>query len=81
MDKNILLAIRHMGSATALAKAIGVSPQTVCFWRDKKRKISADHCSAIERVTNGIVTRKDLRPNNYMYTWPELADNHKRTDK
>jgi len=30
-------------------------------------------CVAIERETNGAVTRKDLRPDDWQEIWPELA--------
>lgn len=74
MDKNISRAIRHMKTVTALAKELDVTPQAVCFWRDKKRKVPVEKCTAIERVTNGLVTRKDLRPRDYRDIWPELAE-------
>lgn len=32
-------------------------------------------CVAIEQITNGQVTRKDLRPDDWHLIWPELADN------
>lgn len=30
-------------------------------------------CVAIERVTGGLVTRADLRPNDWHLIWPELV--------
>jgi DNA-binding transcriptional regulator YdaS (Cro superfamily) len=53
-------AIDVAGSATALAKALGVTPQAVCFWRDGKREIPADKCPLIERETG--VRCELLRP-------------------
>lgn len=53
-------AIDVAGSATALAKVLGVTPQAVCFWRDGKREIPADKCPLIERET-GIACEL-LRP-------------------
>jgi DNA-binding transcriptional regulator YdaS (Cro superfamily) len=29
---------------------------------------------AIERATNGLVTRRDLRPDDWKAIWPELAE-------
>lgn len=55
-------AINLAGSASALALLVGVSPQAVCFWRDKKRKIPADKCPLIERVTDGAIRCEALRP-------------------
>lgn len=55
-------AITLVGSVTEFAHALGVTPQAVCFWRDGRRKIPADKCPLIERVTGGIVTCEALRP-------------------
>lgn len=68
-------SISIVGSASALARSIGVTPQAVCFWRDGLRGIPAERCAAIERATGGQVTRKDLRPNDWQEIWPELAAN------
>ncbi|HCP78966.1 MAG: hypothetical protein CML16_03145 [Pusillimonas sp.] len=69
----IKTAITKLGSASALARAIGVTPQAVCFWRDGLRKIPAEQCTAIERATDGAVTRRDLRPDDWQEIWPEIA--------
>jgi len=31
-------------------------------------------CVAIERATGGVVTRKDLRPDDWWKIWPELVE-------
>lgn len=31
------------------------------------------NCVAIEQATGGLVTRRDLRPNDWASIWPELA--------
>jgi len=67
-------AISLIGSHTKLARAVGVSVQSVCFWRDGKRSIAPDKCVAIEVATGGLVTRQDLRPDDWWKIWPELAD-------
>lgn len=74
MNTEILKAIQLLGSATALAKALDVTTQAVCFWRDGKRKIPAEQCAAIERVTNGAVSRREMRPDDWHLIWPELAE-------
>lgn len=71
----IQTAIEHFGSARALAKALGVTTQAVCFWRDGLRSVDADTIAAIERLTNGKVRRQDFRPDTYHLTWPELVPN------
>jgi DNA-binding transcriptional regulator YdaS (Cro superfamily) len=37
------------------------------------RKPSPEYCVSIERATEGKVTRKDLRPDDWEAIWPELA--------
>lgn len=34
---------------------------------------SAEVAAGVERVTNGSITRKDLRPDDWALIWPELA--------
>ena len=60
--KPIQIAIQHMGNASRLAEALGVTTQAICFWRDDERKIPADRCIQIEAATNGLVRCEDLRP-------------------
>jgi len=51
------------GKQMHLAKAINAQPQLVYQW-----------ANAIERATGGVVTRKDLRPDDWWKIWPELAE-------
>lgn len=67
-------AIHKVGSASELARRLGVTPQAVCFWRDGLRRIPAEKCAAIEAATDGLVSRKDLRPDDWHLIWPELKD-------
>lgn len=62
-----------IGSQTALAAVLGVSKGAVSQWKDEDRRVPAAHCVAIERATNGAVTRRDLRPTDWQQIWPELA--------
>ena len=41
------------------------------------RRPGPAHCVAIERATNGAVTRRDLRPDDWHLIWPELAKSRK----
>lgn len=54
-------AIELCGSQQALAKQIGLSQQGVSYLL-KARTVSAETAVAIERATNGAVSRRDLRP-------------------
>lgn len=38
------------------------------------RPVPVEHCLAIERATNGLVTRRDLRPDDWQKIWPDLAE-------
>lgn len=55
-------AVDHLGNATRLARALGITTQAVCFWRSGARKVPAEHCPAIEAATGGLVKCEDLRP-------------------
>ncbi|WP_180719697.1 transcriptional regulator [Paraburkholderia largidicola] len=69
----VLRASKLLGGHAALARAIGVKPPTVQQWLNRERPVPPVRCVAIERLTNGEVTRKDLRPNDWRDHWPELA--------
>lgn len=55
-------AITLCGNASVLANLLGVTPQAVFFWRDKKRRIPAEKCPSIERITAGMIRCEELRP-------------------
>lgn len=61
------------GRSLALANALGVSPPTVSDWCAGKKAVPLERCTAIERATEGAVTRQDLRPDDWQDIWPELA--------
>jgi DNA-binding transcriptional regulator YdaS (Cro superfamily) len=67
-------AIQIVGGLTALARLVGVAPPTVHEWKTGKRPVPIERCLAIERATSGAVTRLDLRPDDYLDIWPELAE-------
>lgn len=43
-------------------------------WQHKyaDRAPSPENCVALELATDGLITRKDLRPNDWWMLWPEL---------
>lgn len=53
-------AIQFAGGQAALARAVGVKPQAVHQW--KQGRVPAERVIAIERATQGTVTRAMLRP-------------------
>lgn len=70
--------LKRPGSMTVgeLRAAIGVnSDAQVRQWQHgyAGRVPSPENCVAIEKATNGAVTRKDLRPHDWERIWPELV--------
>lgn len=66
-------AITIAGSQSALGRKLGRSQALVYKWLNSANPLGPAHCSAIERVTGGAVTRRDLRPDDWQEIWPELA--------
>lgn len=62
MKHPIDVAADLLGSQAALATALGVTRAAVTQWKDDGRRTPAEHCPLIERLTNGIVTCEQLRP-------------------
>lgn len=59
-------AISILGSTSALARAIGITPWAVSKW--DKNSPPKDRCLAIEKATAGQVTAEQLRPDiNWTY--------------
>lgn len=70
LDTAILIA----GSMQALATALGVTKGAVFQWKMPSRKVPAEHCPAIERMTAGRVRCEELRPDvdwAYLRTAPQ----------
>lgn len=63
-----------LGGTGKVAKMCDVNPAAVSQWRI--RGIPADKYmllgARIEKESNGLVSRKDLFPNNFWILWPEL---------
>ena len=55
------------------ARAINVSAALLHQWIEKIRPVAIQHCPAIEKQTDGMVTRQELRPDDWHKIWPELA--------
>ena len=54
-----------IGSQSLLAEALGISKGAVNQWKTNGRKIPAEHVLKIESLTNGKVSRHELRPDIY----------------
>lgn len=57
-----------------LAEAVGVTQGQISQWVTCRRPIPIKQCVAIETVTGGFVTRKELRPSDWFLYWPELKE-------
>jgi len=67
-------AIEIIGSQRELAQVCGVVQTAVAAWL-KRQSVPPEYCALIEKATGGIVTRRELRPNDWQKIWPELAPN------
>lgn len=62
MEHPIDAAAKVVGSQKALADHLGVTKAAVGQWKEPGRRVPAEHCPAIERLTSGAVRCEDLRP-------------------
>lgn len=69
------------GAATKLAAELGIPIAYMSQMASGGRSVSPARAVAIEKATNGAVTRQELRPTDWAAIWPELAINVRRTQK
>ena len=69
----------ELGCVSKLAKRLGAHAPDVSRWASGVRPVPIHHCMAIERFTNGAVTRRELRPNDWRLIWPDLAKPRRAT--
>ena len=55
----------------ALANALDVTVAAIGNW--KIRGVPIEQCTAIEHAVACVVTRRELRPDDWQKIWPELA--------
>lgn len=65
---------QERGRQAALAREICAHAPDISRWADGTRPVPIHFCSKIEAATGGAVTRRELRPDDWMTIWPELAD-------
>lgn len=65
-----------LGGTNAVAKMCKVASTAVTQWR--KNGIPSDRfmflAARIEKESHGLVSRKDLFPNNFWLIWPEMLE-------
>lgn len=58
----VIRAVEALKTNAALALAVGVKPASVSHWKTGLRLVPPKYVRAIERATNGVVSRHELRP-------------------
>lgn len=58
----------------AFAREVGISSALLYQFETGLRPVPPQHCPAIVRASDGEVTCKDLRPDDWRRIWPELAE-------
>lgn len=61
------------GRLSDLSRQIGAPISNMSDWASGRRPVPVERCADIERGTGGVVTRRDLRPDDRQRIWPELA--------
>ena len=74
MDLRTYLKKAGHGASRRMAQALGAYASDISNWAAGRRKPGVAVCVAIELHTNGAVTRRDLRPDDWQDIWPELAE-------
>lgn len=66
--------LKKYKKTSEFAKSINVPPSLISQWRHKVRPIPFERIMDIEIASNGLVSRKDIRPSDWQKHWPELAE-------
>lgn len=53
---------KRRGNATRLGRDLGVDQSLISLWANGARPTPAERCLEIEKVTEGVVTCEELRP-------------------
>ncbi len=73
MELTQYISSQGRGAISRLAVSIGAHVPDVSRWASGKRPVPERAAVAIERATEGAVSRRDLRPDDWHLIWPELA--------
>lgn len=73
MDLQTYLNNAPRGEAANLSRELNEHPSNLSAWKTGKKPIPPYKCVLLENITGGLVTRKELRPNDYEKHWPELV--------
>lgn len=61
------------GRQALLAQHLGIPSSNVCQWASGDKRPSPKTAVLIEAYTGGLVTRKELYPEEWRLIWPEIA--------
>jgi DNA-binding transcriptional regulator YdaS (Cro superfamily) len=78
MNLKTFIKDSERGTAAVLAQQLGISPSYLSQLASGLAPISPERAVDIERATKGAVTRKDLRPEDWQFIWPELKQERRR---
>lgn len=62
------------GRGVRLAACLRVPPSFVTKMASGEKSVPLEHAARIEVFTDGAVTRKAIRPDDWARIWPELAE-------
>ncbi|WP_343728505.1 Cro/CI family transcriptional regulator [Duganella sp.] len=65
--------VQGRGARSALAKKLNLTPVLISQWANETRPVPPERCVEIEVATDGEVSRRDLRPDDWWRIWPELT--------
>src|SRR6266478_2879751 len=88
VEKSLFKAIKLCGNKQKnLAVAIGESPDKIRYWLNKCKRVPFHNAIAIEKITNGQVSRFDLAPyarshNNFNFKnkFRQINSQNKKSD-
>ncbi len=63
---------QQSGNHSRLSKETGIASSFLYQMSKGTRTVPPRYCNAIEQATGGLVTRRDLRPDDWAEIWPEL---------
>ncbi len=65
--------LSRYGEQAKMADALGISQSQMSQMVKGICAISNERCVIIEKLTDGMVSRKDLKPDAWQRIWPELV--------
>ncbi|MDQ2822755.1 MAG: YdaS family helix-turn-helix protein [Pseudomonadota bacterium] len=74
MDLKTYISSQRGRAKQLAAQLKNVSPSYLSQMASGKAAISSTRCVEIELATNGQVSRRDLKPDDWQEHWPELAE-------